>query len=332
MGRIYDLQELQRLTLSALTGFMQEGPQARYGKRDTVNMLSKMLEEGLYRYGWFFAIISKIGIFKSRIEILVYSCSAKCGVSSKLLDVGLTPSSERAEIWERWGIIVVGVPKLLRCYCGTSVSTSHDSLPHVGSCVNSRHFTVGLNSVNQLTHECTVAVGIGRPSTSWAGVSFHINPHHPVKSSANTSHHLINLSWCTFSPAWEHIDISDETCSFGVIQSSHCVVIDPSIWAIPSYNNKAVSIAFHALIGGSWEQLRYIHSKHTVTRVQSQAKKNQNMKFVHIFRRINNCIISFLSVGFSISFLSSLIPQHNDPFGNEMNSAKKPTQILYVLC
>lgn len=51
MGRIYDLQELQRLTLSAITGFMQEGPQARYGKRDTVNMLSKMLEEGLYRYG-----------------------------------------------------------------------------------------------------------------------------------------------------------------------------------------------------------------------------------------------------------------------------------------
>ena len=50
MGRIYDLQELQRLTLSALTGFMQNGPQTRYQKRDTVNMLGKMLEEGVYRY------------------------------------------------------------------------------------------------------------------------------------------------------------------------------------------------------------------------------------------------------------------------------------------
>lgn len=51
MARLHDLQDLQRMTLSALTGLIQSPDYEKFAKRDNVKVLMTMLEQGIYRYG-----------------------------------------------------------------------------------------------------------------------------------------------------------------------------------------------------------------------------------------------------------------------------------------
>ncbi len=76
-----------------------------------------------------------------------------------LLHIGLLPAAEVLPVAKAGSVVVVGVPDGHFGDARTVLSPAHNRLPHIVGGVDTRHFPMTLDGINQLSHEVTV----GRP-------------------------------------------------------------------------------------------------------------------------------------------------------------------------
>ena len=159
----------------------------------------------------------------------------------------------------------MGIPKLLGGHTWASSPASKYALPHVSSCIYSWLLSLSFYSVDDIRHELAIAGSIvTRPRAAWWRIGLNVNPDHPIQITRDVGHHFIHLGSSTFSPAREHVDISDQTSSPSIIEALNSMGINAPEWAISSDNGKGISITFHALIGRCAKRLRNINTQHTI--------------------------------------------------------------------
>lgn len=201
--------------------------------------------------------------YLSRVEVFVNSGSAKSGVTLELLDGRFGPSSETTtKVWERWIVVVMSIPELLTGSRRASLRASHNCLPHVSGSVDGWHFSMVLDSIDDLKEEVAVSVIVISPSTSCTWVCLNINPDHSIEIARNSWSHLVDLGCSWLSSTRKHIDISDKASCPCVVEVVHYVCIHSSVRAISSDDCKYVAVVLHALVGWSWEELAHVYSQH----------------------------------------------------------------------
>ena len=210
---------------------------------------------GLLYFGLFFR--HHLG---SRIIVEINSCTAKGCVAFELFDVGFGPSSDLSEVWE-WGtVVVVGIPELSWGNWGASCPWSHDGFPHVLWGIYSWGFTMRFDSSNQFSHIVTVSSIVFSPATSWARIGFNIKPNHSIEIAGDRRHQGVYLGRSWLSTAREHVDISDETSSPGVIEVIDHVDINCPVWIVSSNDGELFSIVFQASVSGGRKELTDVDS------------------------------------------------------------------------